>query len=108
MDDFLVLANSSKELESLKKELSKDLQVQDLGEASYYLGIEVLRNPKSLLLTQRGFINKNLAKFKLEDINIAPTPLSQGVVLEANKDKASLENTRLYQQQIELLMYLIT
>ena len=108
VDDLLVLLKNSQEAVFLRKELERELQVQDLGEISYYLGIEVLRNPQALVLTQRGFIKKNLARFNLEDLIEAPTPMSQGIILEANREKASLETTRLYQQQIGSLMYLMT
>jgi len=110
VDDLLVIGPSKADIIALRKELEKHLLVQDLGEVHYYLGIEIIRDPKGITLTQQGFITKVLNRFKLDDLVEYSTPLPQGCILESAKEgeKASLEDTRLYQQQIGSLMYLMT
>ena len=110
VDDLLVLGPNKDSIISLRKELEKHLLVQDLGEVHYYLGIEIIRNPKEIILTQQGFITKVLNRFKLNDLVEYSTPLPQGIILSSPREgeKASLDDTRLYQQQIGSLMYLMT
>ena len=87
VDDLLVLGNSKEDIQLLRKSLEKHLLVQDLGEIHYYLGIEILRNPKEIVLTQKGFITKALNRFNLNDLVEYNTPLAQGVILEGPREE---------------------
>jgi hypothetical protein len=40
------------ELSHLKQKLSKEFEVQDLGQLSYFLAIEIARSPKGIVLSQ--------------------------------------------------------
>jgi hypothetical protein len=40
------------ELSHLKQKLSKEFEVQDLGQLSYFLGIEIARSPKGIVFSQ--------------------------------------------------------
>ena len=42
MDDFLIAAKKGKELNIFKKELAKELDIEDLGEAAYFLGVRIV------------------------------------------------------------------
>lgn len=44
MDDLLIYTKNISNIISLKNGLSKYLDIQDLGEAKYFLGIEIERN----------------------------------------------------------------
>ena len=41
---------------TLKKNLSKEFEVKDLGQLRYFLGIEIVRNPKGIILSQRKYV----------------------------------------------------
>ncbi|XP_028752907.1 uncharacterized protein LOC114712518 [Neltuma alba] len=43
-------------ISSLKSFLNSHFQTKDLGPLKYFLGIEVLRNKKGILLTQRKYV----------------------------------------------------
>jgi len=40
-----------KEVNHLKKNLSKEFEVKDLGQLRYFLGIEIARSPKGIVLS---------------------------------------------------------
>ena len=110
MDDFILFTKDINNIKELKKDISKYLDIQDLGEAKYFLGIEIQRDrdKKEIKLNQKAFLEKNLKRFNLESLKEALTPSIIGNNLVANPNKATLEETRLFQQQIGSLMYLMT
>ena len=46
VDDLLIIGNNESYIASIKKELKKGFEMTDLGHLHYYLGIEVIQNPK--------------------------------------------------------------
>ena len=110
IDDILIFSKNIENIKSLYKDLNKDLEVSDLGEVKYYLGIEIIRNrqDKSIILTQKGFILNLLNKFNKSELKPTKNPLILGVKLEKNLDQASEKEIKDYQQQIGSLIYLTT
>ena len=81
----------------------------NLGEAKYYLGIEIIRNRDkgTITLTQRNFAKQILQHFA-PHAKPAKNPCQMGYRLEANPDQATADEIQAYQQAIGSLMYLIT
>ena len=51
VDDMVVTVNDLREREVLKKYLSREFEMKDLGELKYFLGIEVSRSSKGIILS---------------------------------------------------------
>ena len=62
VDDILLIGNNVKKLSDVKNWLSTQFQMKDLGEASYVLGIQIIRDRKNrlLALSQVAYIDKVL------------------------------------------------
>lgn len=110
IDDLLVFSDSMNEINILKAKINKKVEISDLGDARFFLGMELSRNRKnkSLFLSQAKYIQELLNKFKMFDEKSIYSPTIQGVRLEKNPDQASEHVIKLYQQQIGSLMYLMT
>ena len=69
VDDILLVGNDVETLSNVKKWLVKQFQMKDLGEASYILGIQIIRDRKNnlLALSQESYIDKVLARFSMQD-----------------------------------------
>lgn len=67
VDDILLIGNNVKKLSDVKNWLSTQFQMKDLGEASYVLGIQIIRDRKNrlLALSQAAYINKLLERFSM-------------------------------------------
>ncbi len=55
VDDLIVGGDNEKEVEHVKNVLKQKFDMKDLGELKFFLGIEVIRTPKSIWLLQRQF-----------------------------------------------------
>ena len=69
IDDMLIAAKSRKEITTVKKLLSSEFDMQDLGVAKKILGMEITIDRKSglLFLSQHNYINKVLHHFNMHD-----------------------------------------
>jgi len=55
VNDIVITRNDTKEIDSLKKYLQKQFQTKNLGSLKYFLGIEVARSKKGILLSQKKY-----------------------------------------------------
>ena len=69
VDDIFLIGNNVETLSNVKKWLAEKFQMKDLGEASYVLGIQILRDRKNklLALSQANYIDKVLERFSMEN-----------------------------------------
>ena len=82
VDDLLMTGNNESYIASIKKELKKGFEMNDLGYVHYYLGIEVTQHPKSIFLSQKKYIGDLLNRFGMTECN--PLDYSNGTKLKAH------------------------
>ena len=83
VDDILIIENDMGMLSSLKIWLSSQFQMKDLGDASYVLGIKLMRDCKNkrLALSQASYIEKILVQFNMQNSKKVSLPSRHGVYL---------------------------
>ena len=52
----MITGDDTEGIDSLKKYLQKQFQIKDFGSLKYFLGIEVARSKKGILLLQRKYV----------------------------------------------------
>jgi hypothetical protein len=52
VDDLLITRNNESYISYINKELKKRFEMTDLGHLHYYLGIEVIQNPRYIFISQ--------------------------------------------------------
>jgi hypothetical protein len=62
VDDIVITGDDEKEIKSLKGRLGKAFKVKDLGPVRYFLGIEIARSSKGIILSQRNYVLDLLAE----------------------------------------------
>ena len=74
-----------KEITTLKKQLSSEFEIKDLGPAKKILGMEISRDIKSrlLFLSQENYIKKVLHRFNMHDAKSVSTPIAPHFKLSA-------------------------
>ena len=77
VDDILLASNDSDLLIETKHMLSTHFDMKDLSEASYVLGIKILRDRANrvLKLSQRTYIEKILKRFNMHNCSSTRTPI---------------------------------
>ncbi|XP_052141858.1 uncharacterized protein LOC127761587 [Oryza glaberrima] len=53
VDDIIITGDDTQEIAQLKENISKEFEVKDLGQLKYFLGIEIARSPRGIVLSQR-------------------------------------------------------
>ncbi|CAA0832574.1 cysteine-rich RLK (RECEPTOR-like protein kinase) 8, partial [Striga hermonthica] len=83
VDDIILIGNDVKILSDVKVWLSEQFQMKDLGEASYILGIKVIRDRKKrmLCLSQAAYIDTVIARFSMQNSKKGLLPFQHGVPL---------------------------
>jgi hypothetical protein len=77
VDDIVITGDDDKGIESLKKHLTKEFEVKDLGQLRYFLGIEVSRSSKGIYLSQRKYVLDLLSDTGMLGCRPALTPIEQ-------------------------------
>ena len=109
VDDMLIVADSMLAMDACKVDLSKCFTMTDLGEASYFLGMEINRDKdaNTIHLQQGAYIKKVLERFDMADCAPMRTPFPTGIKLplgaEGNYNKSFPE----YASAVGSLMYLM-
>ena len=77
VDDMLIAGSSIEKINNLKKKLSKQFAMKDLGAAKQILGMRIIRDKTNgtLKLSQAEYVKKILSKFNMNEAKLVSTPL---------------------------------
>lgn len=69
VDDMLIAAKDKADIAKLKAQLNSEFEMKDLGAAKKILGMEISKDRHSgkLYLSQKGYINKVLHRFRIQN-----------------------------------------
>jgi hypothetical protein len=105
VDDILIFGSSLSVIEEVKKFLSNNFEMKNLGEADVILNIKFLREGDGgVTLLQSHYVEKVLSRFGFSDCQPAPTPYDPSVLLR--KNQRIVRDQLRYFQIIDSLMYL--
>lgn len=116
LDDLRITGNNSKLIEEVKTALHNNFNMKDLRDLKFFLGIEVLRSKKGILLTKRKYALELISESSLSGAKPVATPLETNVKLttvEYNEytgstDDHIFKDVNAYQRLIGRLIYLTT
>ena len=78
--------------------------MKDLGELRYFLGIEIVRSPEGIWLSQRQYMLDMLSKYGMAGCKPIAVPLDQNGKLSADTG-AVLEDPTMYRKIVGSLIY---
>ena len=105
VDDILLTGDDEAEIISLKAHLDSIFRVKDLGEAHYFLRMEILPTKHGLILTQRKFVRELLAEFGDNNDTVVVCPLDSTHKLSANQGDL-FDDPTLYRKIVGKLNFL--
>ncbi|GJS17924.1 zinc finger, CCHC-type containing protein [Tanacetum coccineum] len=104
-DDMLIFRIDLEQVQMIKKLLSENFDMKDLGEAYVILGIKILYKENRLMLTQSHYIKNILKHFDSFDCLSVSTPFEVGSKLTYNTGRILAQNK--YVKVIGSLMYVM-
>ncbi|XP_057999139.1 uncharacterized mitochondrial protein AtMg00810-like [Hevea brasiliensis] len=106
VDDLLVPGSNLELIEEFKIEMKKEFEMTDLGEMSYFLGIQIQQSQNAVLICQKKYAKEILKKFKMEECKAMNTPMNpkEKLLKDDGSDKV---DEGIYKSIIGYLMYLI-
>ena len=117
VDDCIIIGPDKKNIRALKAQLGLKYAIEDRGPASYFLGVEILRDRANrlLYLSQRNYISEVLKHFDFDDSKSIKVPLQPGLIKDVNSEFTVLKGVpveksdlKLYQRIIGCCMYVMT
>ena len=67
--------NNTAELQNLKDFLNSQFKIKDLGDRHYFLGLEIVREPTGMIVSQRKFTLELLNEFNSDHLPLVTSPL---------------------------------
>lgn len=112
VDDFTIAATTSDQIQTFKKELKNFVEITDLGELHWLLGIEVKRDRDLgiIRLSQTAYIDSILRRFNFEDLKPVASPMDPNIHLSTTQSPSTAEEIALtrdipYREAVGSLMY---
>ncbi|KAL0353608.1 UNVERIFIED_CONTAM: Retrovirus-related Pol polyprotein from transposon RE1 [Sesamum angustifolium] len=105
VDDILLTGNSESALHAVRDYLDDLFTIKDLGQAKYFLGLELARSSHGLQVSQHKYLQDILADTSMLAAKPASTPFPIGLKLVL-EDGALLPNPNKYRRLIGRLLYL--
>ena len=93
------------EFNKVKHLLMKQFEMTDLGQLSYFLGIEFKETEAGVVMHQSKYAIDLLVKFQKSNCNPAATPAETGLFMSLN-DEGELVDATLHRQIVGSLRYL--
>ena len=108
VDDILVASKSEDVVRRIKRALSSEFEVKDLGKAKYCLGVEFCQSGQQISMSQRGYILELLERFGMSNCKPVATPIDAGSKLKKSETSSSEVDKLPYRELIGALTYLST
>lgn len=105
VDDLLFTGNCEEEIKKIKSKLHRLFTVKDLGQARYFLGLEIIRGKVGMHINQSKYILDILSDAGLLGAKPFHTPLPRELNLTAEQGKPFPEPEK-YRRLIGRMLYL--
>ena len=105
VDDMVITGNNNKLIDRFIATISSRFSLKDLGDLSYFLGIEVTRTSKGLHLMQKKYIIDLLTRTNMMDARPVSTPMAPTPKLSLTSG-TPMDNPSEYRAVLGSLQYL--
>ncbi|CAA0812904.1 cysteine-rich RLK (RECEPTOR-like protein kinase) 8 [Striga hermonthica] len=106
VDDLIITGAREGDINGFKREMAARFRMSDLGQLSYYLGIEVKQGRDSIILCQRAYAEKLLVRSGMADCKSCTTPMEERLKLTKASTAGKVDATR-YRSIVGGLRYLV-
>ncbi|WCJ22400.1 Retrovirus-related Pol polyprotein from transposon RE1 [Euphorbia peplus] len=104
VDDVLISGTSNQQIKEVKQVFHKAFTIKDLGEAKFFLGIELARSSRGMLISQQKYIRDLITDMKLTDAIAVANPFPVGVKFDVVSPKC--KDAAQFRRSVGRLLYL--
>ncbi|GKE10084.1 retrovirus-related pol polyprotein from transposon TNT 1-94 [Tanacetum coccineum] len=105
--DDIIFASTTPELrDQFSKIICSKFKMLMMGKISFFLGLQILQNPKGIFINQSKYALESLKKYGTESSNHVDTPMVEKSKLDEDTQGKAVDPTH-YRGMIDTLMYLI-
>ena len=112
VDDLLIVGESQKEIDLLKKALTTRFKMTDLRPVTHYLGLRIIKDldTGTRFLTQKTYAHKILNCFRMQNAKRVNTPIAKKDILVYADLSYQADSSIItwYQQSVGSLIYAMT
>ncbi|CAL5365935.1 unnamed protein product [Camellia sinensis] len=94
VDDIILTGDNVTKMDRLKKSLALEFEIKDLESLKYFLGMEVARSKKGIVVLQRKYILDLLKETRMSGCRPVDTPIDPNQKLGDTKDGNPMNTTR--------------
>lgn len=105
VDDIVLIGSNMSLLQQIVDRLRREFTVKDLGELSFFLGIDVKRDATSFHLSQHRYAEDILDRVGMTNCKPAMTPIDAKGKLST--DSSKIDNAKAYRSLAGALQYLM-
>ena len=104
VDDCIIISLNKKNIKACKAQLGLKYAIKDQGPASYFLGVEILRDRANRLfyLSQRNYILEVLKHFDFNNFKSIKVPLQPGLIKDVNNEFTALKGVPVEKSDLKL------
>ena len=106
VDDLIITGNNITQIEKVKRLLSSQFHMKDLGHLGYFLGMEFSRTSQGIFISQRKYALDLLKEYGVDKQKPLRLPLDTHMKLEPDDKGALLSNPESYRRLVGQLIYL--
>ncbi|KAK8934097.1 hypothetical protein KSP39_PZI014574 [Platanthera zijinensis] len=105
VDDMIFTGSNPAMFEEFKSLMKKEFEMTNLGELSYFLGVEVQQREDGIFIAQKKYAEEILKKFRMENSKPISTPADPGTKLRKDSKEEGVDPT-MFKSLVGSLRYL--
>ena len=104
VNNYIIISLDIRNIKALKAQLGFKYAIQDRGPASYFLGVEILRDRvnRQLYLSQRNYILEVLKHFNFNNSKSIKVPVQPGLIKDVNNEFTALKGIPVEKSDLKL------
>ena len=106
VDDILIFGVTDKSCNDVYESLASQFNMQNLGNPTTFLGLNIVRDDTTITINQTGYIERMLHRFNMTNSRPAKTPLDPSLPLLSTQQDDKRADTLLYQEIVGSLNHL--
>jgi hypothetical protein len=107
VDDIVFCGSSHSLVARFEEEMSNEIEMSMMGELQFFHRLQIKKAKEGIFVHQAKYTKDIIKKFKMDDSNPLPTPMSTTTALDVDEDREPVDQEE-YPSMIGSLLYLTT